>query len=125
MSTKSDSIRSEHQRLKARYTEARNLKADLGEMMRSPALSPALALFRREIEDLKEALVGAEPKIVVKIQAEVTARRSLLATLQGAHDAAAEEAHRCLAEFETRNALLLTGHDVDENTGEILDGTNR
>lgn len=116
-----DSVRADHEKMKASVAALREKRKQVLTMMQSPALMPILCKFERDIEDRKEALVNAEKKDVERYQAEIHARRGLLATLLGSYQSDIDEADRQIKEFERSHALLLTGaaEEVDETTGEV------
>lgn len=116
-----DSVRADHEKMKAAVAALREKRKQLLTMLQSQALMPILVRFERDIEDRKEALVTAEKKDVERGQADVQARRGILAMLRGAYQADIDEADGQIKEFERSHALLLTGaaEDVDETTGEV------
>ncbi len=121
--SKTQSARAEFLRLRNKLNELRGLKRELNDMQKSPAMSPVLAMFRRQIEETKELLCTGDKKDFEKMQANVLARRILLQSFECAYDQATKEAAEALAEFEKQNALFIgDAADADEN-GELKDGT--
>ena len=116
-----DTIRADYEKMKASVAALREKRKQVLSMVQSPALMPILGRFERDIEDRKEALVSAEKKDVERCQADIQARRGLLAMFRGAYQADLDEADRQTKEFERANALLLSGknEDVDTATGEV------
>ena len=116
-----DTVREDYEKLKAGVAVLRDKRRQVQAMMQSPALMPILGRFERDIEDRKEALVSAEKKDVERCQADIQARRGLLAMFRGAYQSDLDEADRQIKEFERTNALLLSGknEDVDTTTGEV------
>ncbi|OHB81182.1 MAG: hypothetical protein A2W31_05065 [Planctomycetes bacterium RBG_16_64_10] len=116
-----DTIRADYEKMKASVAALREKRKQVLSMVQSPALMPILGRFERDIEDRKEALVSAEKKDVERCQADIQARRGLLAMFRGAYQADLDEADRQIKEFERANALLLSGknEDVDTATGEV------
>ncbi len=121
---KRDMVLHDHAKLKQEVAEIGAKRTYISGVMSNPIFSNILAKFEKEIESKKESLVEAEKKDVEKIQAEVQARRALIATLKGAYDADHMDACERLRRFEKDNDLLLSAaqanaENADEH-GEVI-----
>ncbi len=102
-----DQVRADYEQMIAAVMRARTNRKFIQDMIVDPRVSHILGRYERDIEDKKESLVCCEKKDVDRNQAEVQARRQLLATFKGAYEADVEEATRALNEFKKSHELLL------------------
>lgn len=110
----------QHARFKADVERARENRQFIQTTCADARMVKILSRYEQDIEDQKEMLITSEKKDIDKLQANVVARRQLLATFKGAYDSELEDAINDLREFESANALFIAGKEtVDAEAGEI------
>lgn len=117
-----DAIRIEHDRLRANLEQFRTARDVVQKVITMPVISNILGKFRKDAEDMREALVSAPKPDVEKTQAGIMARRSLCGYLENAYLHDIDEAERALKEFESHNQLFIQadGKSRGEEPGTSL-----
>jgi len=117
-----DGIRIEHDRLKSNLEQFKQAREVVQRVITMPVISNILGKFRKDAEDMREALVSAAKPDIEKTQAGIVARRSICGYLENAYVQDIEEAERALKEFESRNQLFIQadGNRRGEEPGTSL-----
>lgn len=105
--SKRDQVRDDFAKLQKEVQELREKRDTIQMLFDDPTIGKIIGLYEEEIERTKEALITADKKDIDKLQAQVCARRSLIATLRGAYEHDLEEAQRRVMEFKEKHALYL------------------
>jgi hypothetical protein len=117
-------VREDCEKLEKNVADIKAKRAEILDLFQNPTISGVLGRFDREVEEKKELLCNIDKKEFEKVQAEIRARRQLMATLRGAYQADLEEGERQLAEFKAKHSLFLQGEGqkkevVNPETGEV------
>lgn len=115
--TEKDIVREDHERLQNKVQDIEYKRNSIIKGLATPIFMPILARWEDDIERRKDHLVDAESKNVVKLQAEIHARRDLIQALRDSYMVDLVEAQEELAAFERENALLLAA-DKAESDGD-------
>lgn len=116
----SDQIHRDHEDLKCKVSRLDEDRKTIEAAIKAPPLGRILRGFDDEIEEIKETLCNSEKKNFDRLQADIRARRALLVSLKSAYKDDLEAAREDLVEFESQNALLLSGEKVKDDNAELL-----
>jgi len=99
--------------LEAAVERARGQRQAVLRAIQEPAVAKILARYEAEVEVTKENLVDAKKaQDVYDLQAQIKARRALIANLKDAFKYDLEESEAALSEFCNVNALLIQGEQT-------------
>lgn len=104
---KRNQVRDDYAKMQREVVELREKRDTIQMLFDDPTIGKILGHYETEIESFKEHLITADKKDIDRLQAEVRARRSLIATLKGAYEHDLEEADRRMREFKEKHALYL------------------